>query len=225
MSPQKKKKKLLWIVSALVLLFLISAPFLINSYVKTATEKYLITEAKAAELKPDCILVLGAGLKADGSPNLMLKDRLDKGIELYRAGVASKLLLSGDNGQERYDEVNAMKKYVLAAGVPSEDIFLDHAGFSTYESMYRARDIFLVKKAIIITQEYHQYRSLYIARGLGIDSYGVNAKPKVYGGQGYREIREILARDKDFIKMFIKPKPTYLGETIPISGSGLASHD
>jgi vancomycin permeability regulator SanA len=225
MSPQKKKKKLLWIVSALVLLFLISAPFLINSYVKTATERYLITEEKAADLNADCILVLGAGIKPDGSPSLMLKDRLDKGIELYRAGAAPKLLLSGDNGQEEYDEVNAMKKYVLDAGVPSKDIFLDHAGFSTYESMYRARDIFLVKKPIIITQEYHQYRSIYIARGLGIDGYGVNAAPKVYRGQTYREIREILARDKDFIKILIKPKPTYLGETIPISGSGLASHD
>ncbi len=188
-------------------------------------DKYLLTDEAAAELNADCILVLGAGLKPDGTPNHMLQDRLDKGIELYREGVAPKLLLSGDNGQEEYDEVNAMKEYALNAGIPSKDIFMDHAGFSTYESMYRARDIFLVKKAIIITQKYHQYRALYTARGLGVEGYGVVAEPRIYAGQKYRDIREILARYKDFLKMTVKPEPTYLGETIPISGSGLASHD
>lgn len=210
----------------LILIVLFSAATLaINSYMKSSMAEYLITDDAAAKLNADCILVLGAGLKPDGTPNYMLQDRLDKGIELYKDGIAPKLLLSGDNGQDRYDEVNAMKDYALKAGVPSEDIFMDHAGFSTYESMYRARDIFQVKKTIIITQKYHQYRSLYMARGLGIDAYGMTAKPKVYAGQKYRDIREILARDKDFLKMIIKPKPTYLGETIPISGSGLASHD
>ena len=102
---------------------------------------------------------------------------------------------------------------------------MDHAGFSTYESMYRARDIFLVKKAIIITQKYHQYRALYLARGLGIEGWGVTPEPGTYAGQLYRDVREILARDKDFIKMIIQPEPTYLGNTIPISGSGLVSHD
>lgn len=210
----------------LILILLFSAATLAtNSYMKSSVDEYLVADEASARLGADCILVLGAGLKPDGTPNYMLQDRLDKGIELYKDGIAPKLLLSGDNGQDRYDEVNAMKDYALKAGVPSEDIFMDHAGFSTYESMYRARDIFQVKKAIIITQKYHQYRSLYIARGLGIDAYGVTAKSKVYAGQKYRDIREILARDKDFLKMIIKPKPTYLGETIPISGSGLASHD
>ena len=155
----------------------------------------------------------------------MLQDRLNKGIELYKAGAAPKLLLSGDNGQVEYDEVNAMKKYALDAGVPAEDVFLDHAGFSTYESMYRARDIFLVKKAIIVTQKYHQYRSLYIAKGLGIEGYGIIAEPRTYGGQLKRDIREILARDKDFFMVILKPEPTYLGDTIPISGSGLPSQE
>lgn len=224
---RKKKKNMttIWI-SVLILLLLVPAALLtVSAFMKMSMEKYIITGEAAAELEADCILVLGAGLRPDGTPNLMLRDRLDKGIELYLAGVASKLLLSGDNGQENYDEVNAMKEYALSAGVSSEDIFMDHAGFSTYESMYRARDIFLVKKAIIITQEYHQYRALYMARGFGIDGYGVTPEPKVYAGQKYRDNREILARNKDFLQMIVRPKPTYLGETIPISGSGLASHD
>jgi vancomycin permeability regulator SanA len=192
---------------------------------KSAAESYLIEEKNAADLNAECILVLGAGLKADGTPNYMLKDRLDKGIELYKSGAAPKLLLSGDNGQEEYDEVNAMKKYALDAGVPAEDIFMDHAGFSTYESVYRARGIFLVHKAIIITQKYHQYRALYAARELGIEAYGVSCDTREYAGQSYRNVREILARTKDFMKLIIKPEPTYLGVSIPISGSGLSSHD
>ena len=186
----------------MILIVLFSAATLaINSYMKSSVDEYLIADETAAKLDADCILILGAGLKPDGTPNYMLRDRLDKGIELYRDGAAPKLLVSGDNGQDRYDEVGAMRDYALEAGVPDQDIILDPAGFSTYESMCRARDIFLVDKAIIITQEYHQYRALYIARGLGIDAYGVPAKPMVYAGQKYRDFREILARDKDFLKV------------------------
>ncbi|HYE68520.1 MAG TPA: ElyC/SanA/YdcF family protein [Anaerovoracaceae bacterium] len=222
---KRKKRKVIFISVLILLALALSAPVAISAYVKTSMDDYLITEEAALKIDADCILVLGAGLKADGTPNYMLQDRLDKGIELYKAGAAPKLLLSGDNGQEKYDEVNAMKEYTLNAGIPYEDIFLDHAGFSTYESMYRARDIFLVEKVIIITQRYHQYRALYTGRGLGIESYGVVSEPRTYAGQGYRDIREMLARNKDFLKMIIKPEPTYLGETIPINGSGLASHD
>ena len=219
-----KRKKAVWIL-VLILAVLAAGPFAVSSYIKVSMEKYLISDESATGIGADCILVLGAGLKADGTPNHMLQDRLDKGIELYEAGVAPKLLISGDNGREEYDEVNAMKIYALNAGVPSEDIFMDHAGFSTYESMYRAKDIFLVKKAIIITQRYHQYRALYIARELGMEAYGVVSEPRTYAGQNYRNFREVLARDKDFLKLIAKPEPTYLGESIPINGSGLASHD
>lgn len=220
-----KKKKIIGTSIMILVILSLVAPLMISASMKTSMEKYLISDENAPEMEADCILVLGAGLKADGTPNHMLQDRLNKGIELYKAGAAPKLLLSGDNGQEEYDEVNAMKDYALNAGIPSEDIFLDHAGFSTYESMYRAKDIFLVKKAIIITQRYHQYRALYTARGLGIEGFGVISEPRSYAGQNYREIREILARNKDFFKVLIKSKPTYLGESIPISGDGLASHD
>ncbi len=224
-KKRKKNKKAGWILTLVLLAVALAAPFTVSTYMKSSVEEYLISEEAAAGLGADCILVLGAGLKPDGTPNHMLRDRLDKGIELYKAGAAPKLLLSGDNGQVEYDEVNAMKEYALNAGIPSENIFLDHAGFSTYESVYRARDIFLVERVIIVTQKYHQYRALYTARGLGINAYGVVSEPRTYAGQTYRDIREILARDKDFIKMIVQPEPTYLGETIPISGSGLASHD
>ncbi len=222
---KKKKRKAMGSFILILFVLALATPLAVSAYMESSMEEYLITEEAAAELGADCILVLGAGLKPDGTPNHMLQDRLEKGIELYKADVAPKLLLSGDNGQIAYDEVNAMKKYVLNAGIPSGDIFMDHAGFSTYESMYRARDIFQVKKAIIITQRYHQYRALYTARGFGIEGYGVVPAPRTYAGQQYRDLREILARDKDFLKMIIKPEPTYLGDTIPIGGSGLASHD
>jgi vancomycin permeability regulator SanA len=117
-----------------------------------------------------------------------------------------------------------MKAYAEKAGVPSENIFEDHAGFSTYESMYRAKEIFKAKKILIVTQEYHLYRAVYDARALGLDAYGVVAEPSMhYGGQTYRDIREVLARNKDFIFSIFKPKPTYLGEAIPISGNGNAT--
>ena len=172
----------------------------------------------------DCILVLGAGVWRD-KPSPMLADRLNQAIELYKNNVSSKIIMSGDHGTEEYDEVNIMKKYAIEKGVPSSDIFMDHAGFSSYDSIYRARAIFDAKKIVIVTQEYHLYRALYIANSLGIDAYGVGADPRQYAGETYREVREILARNKDFVKCILKPEPTYLGDTIPVSGSGDITND
>ena len=118
-----------------------------------------------------------------------------------------------------------MKQYLIEAGVPSEDIFMDHAGFSTYESMYRARDVFQAKKILIVTQKYHLYRAVYDARALGLDAYGVASDPRSYAGQSYRNLREILARNKDFVFSIVKPEPTYLGEPIPVWGSGDLTND
>lgn len=220
-------KKSRIIFGIIILALAIGLPFIIDGYVIAQVEDRLVSEEEAKDLGADCILVLGAGLRPDGTPNLMLRDRLDTGIALYKDGAAPKLLLTGDNGQKEYDEVNAMKRYVLDAGIPAEDIFLDHAGFSTYESIYRGKAIFEVKKALIVTQRYHQYRALYAADKLELEAYGVvsDAMGAIYSGQEGRDLREFLARNKDFFKLLIKPEPTYLGEVIPISGSGLASHD
>jgi len=133
--------------------------------------------------------------------------------------------MSGDHGKEDYDEVNVMKNFAMQNGISSEDIFMDHAGFSTYESIYRAKEVFDVKKIVIVTQEYHLYRALYIANKLGLEAYGVSSDQRKHTGAVYRELREVLARNKDFVKSIFKPKPTYLGEKIPISGDGNLTND
>ena len=177
----------------------------INLYMQGTVKKRIVTPEQAAELdKVDCILVLGCGVRDDGSPSGMLNDRLLQGIALYNAGVSDRLLMSGDHGRVDYDEVNLMKQFAIDHGVPSEDIFMDHAGFSTYESMYRA---------------------LYNAGQMGMDAYGVASDPRKYGGQKIRDAREMLARTKDFLYAIAKPKPTYLGEAIPVSGNGDATND
>ena len=198
----------------------------INGYVKKSTVDQIITPEKAAELTDiDCILVLGCYVHVSGRPSDMLADRLRRGIELYQSGAAPKLLMSGDHGQKDYNEVKAMKLEAMEEGIPSEDIFMDHAGFSTYESIFRARDVFAADKIIIVTQEYHLYRALHIANSLGVEAYGVAADYHTYVGQAYREMREILARNKDYATSILKPNPTYLGEVIPVSGDGNLTND
>ncbi|MBQ3179791.1 MAG: YdcF family protein [Firmicutes bacterium] len=224
----KNKKWLRRVVRVLLCLVLIGAALLlsINVYVKGSAAGRIISAEEAAALGDvDCVLVLGCLVHNDGRPSEMLQDRLERGIELYGLDTAPKLLLSGDHGQRDYNEVGVMKQYALAAGIASEDVFMDHAGFSTYESMYRAREIFGVEKAVIVTQEYHLYRALYIAGRLGIDAYGVASDQHVYRGQFIREAREILARCKDFVTSLYQPLPQYLGEAIPISGSGDLTND
>jgi vancomycin permeability regulator SanA len=183
-----------------------------------------LQEAKALD-EVDCILVLGAGVWSGNRPSPMLEDRLNQGIELYNEGVSKRLLMSGDHGRKEYDEVNVMKSFAIDNGIRSEDIFMDHAGFSTYDSMYRARDIFQADKIVIVTQGYHMYRALYVANRLGIEAYGVTADPREYSGQNYRELREMLARVKDSIFCLLRLKPTYLGEAIPVSGNGDITND
>lgn len=197
-----------------------------SAYVKYSMIDYIYEEDQISEISGvDCIIVLGAGLKDDGTPNFMLKDRLDRAIQLYEAGVSDRLLMTGDHGQENYDEVNAMKKYAVDAGVPAERVFMDHAGFSTYESMYRAAEIFEVKSAVVVTQRYHMYRALYTARQRGIEAYGVPANDVVYGGQWIRDFRENFARTKDVVYNIFQLKPTYLGEKISIHGDASVTDD
>ena len=184
----------------------------INIYVRSVVYSRILTVEEASSLDADCILVLGSGIKLDGTPGKVLTDRLEKSLVLYENGAAPKLLMSGDHGRINYDEVNAMKEYAKSHGVASEDVFMDHAGFSTYESMYRAAAIFRVEKTVIVTQKYHLYRSVYNALSMGIDAYGVASDLESYRGSFSREIREFLAIAKDFIYCIFKPNPTYLGD-------------
>lgn len=217
----KKVTMILAIIVVILALIILT----INLYVKETTKKQIINNSDYTKLENiDCIIVLGAGIWRE-KPSPMLEDRLLEGINLYNNNVSNKIIMSGDHGREEYDEVNIMKNYAIEKGIPSENIFMDHAGFSTYESIYRAKEIFEAKKVVIVTQKYHLYRALYIANQLGLEAYGVGADPRQYVGATYRELREILARDKDFIKCIFKPEPTYLGETIPVSGDGDITND
>lgn len=220
----KNKRKMIKTVILFMLalgIFSVGGILSINAYVKSVGNQMILAPESATELKNvDCILVLGCGVRDNGTPSDMLRDRLDRSLELYFLGVAPKLLMSGDHGRIEYDEVNIMKQYAIDKGVPSEDIFMDHAGFSTYESIYRAKEIFYADNIVIVTQEYHLYRALYLAKNFGLEAHGVSSDYYIYQGQRMREIREILARNKDFFTAILKPYPTYLGEAIPVNGDG-----
>jgi vancomycin permeability regulator SanA len=226
-EKNKRKKALIRFLQRAVSVVLLAViicttgVFYLNRIVIGAYDDRLLTEAEAMGLDGvDCILVLGAGVYGNKYPSAMLEDRLAEGISLYQLGVSDRLLMSGDNSRVNYNEVKVMKDYAIKSGVPSEHIFQDHAGFSTYESMYRARDVFAAKKIVIVTQEYHMYRALYIARSLGLDAYGVVSDPRPYAGQAVRECREILARSKDVLYCIFKPLPTFLGDVLPVNGNG-----
>ncbi len=209
------------IATAILIVSAIAIVFLINAHVKHKVKDNIISVEEAKQKEDiDCILVLGCSVYSDGVPSPMLQDRLEKGIELYNVNAAPKLLMSGDHGQIDYDEVGTMKNYAIDKNIVSEDIFMDHAGFSTYESIYRAKEIFGADKIIIVTQAYHLYRALYIADKLGVEAYGVAAAGDDYVGQANRDTREVLARNKDFVKCIFKPEPTYLGDAIDIRGNG-----
>jgi len=218
------KLKVLMATPIILIMLIFTAGALINYYVRQSYADRIITPEQAAGIKADCILILGAGVW-DSGPSPMLEDRLLQGIELYRSGASDRLLMSGDHGRKDYDEVNTMKSFAVERGIPSEHVFMDHAGFSTYESMYRARDVFLAKRVVIVTQQYHLYRALYVANKLGLDAYGVPSDPRLYAGQEYREKREVLARIKDFFTVIFQPGPTYLGDPIPIDGNGDLTND
>ena len=216
---KRKYKAVIFVVLGIVLLIGIAAVSL-SVYMVKATEKNIFTaDTFKNDEKADCILILGAGVK-DGKPKPMLRDRLLTGIELYKSGAAEKIIMSGDHGRADYDEVNVMRAFALEQGVSAEDIFLDHAGFSTYDSVYRAKNIFGAESIITVSQKYHLYRALYISEKLDVKAAGVSANLNTYGGQLKRDIREIIARDKDFFKCIVKPEAEIMGDKIPLDGDG-----
>lgn len=221
----KKRLKELLVYLCVTFAVLTIFVLIINQYIQSEGGKYIVSQEDVPEA--DAIIVLGALVFPDGNVSLMLRDRLTTGYELYEKGKAKKIIVSGDHGRKEYDEVNTMKDFLKVKGVPGDDIFMDHAGFNTYDSLYRARDIFRANKVIIVTQKYHLMRALFIARELGIEAYGIPADKRIYNGVMLKnEIREIGARNKAFFTAkLIKPKPKYLGEVIPVTGSGSATDD
>lgn len=199
----------------------IVAVFAVTNVVTIVGSKGSIVSADEASISSaDAIVVLGASVFADGTPSGILQDRLDDGIALYFAGVAPKLIMSGDNGTESYNEVRVMKQYAIAQGVPSEDIFCDHAGFSTYESMYRAKYVFGCQRIVVATQAYHLYRALWSAKSLGMQAKGVPSDYHEYQKQLQYDIREVPARTKDFFKALFRVPSTYVGDAISLDQDG-----
>lgn len=182
-----------------VLLFGI-ALFALNAAVLSKVSERIVTssELTAAEDSFDCILVLGCGVRSDGRMSDRLRNRVDVGISLYREGLSSVLLMSGDRSEDgNYDEVGAMKSAAVDAGIPEDRVWIDPCGFSTYESMVRLAELYGGQKVLIVSQEYHLYRALYIAEKLGLEAYGVCADLRSYRDQLKCEVRELFARVKD----------------------------
>lgn len=207
-----------FVVGCVILVVLVVAGT--NAITIASTKDAIVDVATAAAFDADAVVVLGASVFADGTPSSILQDRLDDGIALYFAGAAPKMIMSGDNGTASYNEVKAMKDYAISWGVPSADIFCDHAGFSTYESIYRAKNVFGAKRIVVATQTYHLYRALYAAGGLGLNAVGVASDYRNYEKQTQFDLREIPARTKDLFKTLIKTPSTFVGEPISLNQSG-----
>lgn len=203
--------------------------FLIGASLFIGINLFVLGKARPYTQNPDpsayVAIVLGARVYPGGRLSPMLEDRIQTALELYQRGKVKRILVSGDHARPEYDEVNAMKDFLLAAGVPASDIFLDHAGFDTYDSLYRAKHIFQVDTAIVVTQEFHLPRAVYIARSVGIDAVGLSADKRPYASIRYNELREWPSRFKAFLNVALRVKPQYLGEILPITGVASASWD
>lgn len=174
----------------------------------------------------DVVIVLGARVYSDASVSISLEDRLFAALRLYRAGVAKKILLSGDHRRQRYDEVNAMLRWMLKRGVPKEALYLDHAGFRTLDTLLRAARVFNVRRAFIATQRFHLGRALFLADYAGIEALGVIADQRVYSTARFDQFREWLARTRAVLDRYVlRLGPTIEGGVIPIQGPASATHD
>lgn len=212
-------KKIIYIVLIIVCTFIVAILGINVSIIAIGSER-IIGNEEAKTKNVDCILVLGASVYSNNTPSPMLEDRLIKSLELYNEGVSKRILMSGDHREDDYNEVGVMKHYAVVNGALSSDVFMDHYGINTYESLYRAKHIYKVKKMVIVTQEYHLYRALYIADKLGLEAYGVAADVIIYNGQEKRDIREFFARIKAFFTTSIKAEKIPTEKEIPITGNG-----
>lgn len=215
----KKYFKILLYLSIIGLVALIS----VNYYVKSSTQNDIYD--LAAQLpKTEAGIIFGAGIRGD-QPGKYLKDRLDAGILLYKKNIINKILLSGDNGRDEYDELTVMKNYCYKQGVDTTEIFIDYAGFDTYSTMYRAQHIFKIKKAILVSQKYHLNRAIYIGQQLGVDAIGYSANTGEYPGYQYVTFREYISVFKAFFDVIRNREPHFLGNPIDINGASNYSKD
>ena len=213
------KKKVLTVVGKTVKIIaiiavcigiLVGGAFAVTNGIVVVTGNARIVSAERAEKleNVDCILILGCRVYSN-EPSVMLRDRVMQGVELYKLGVSETVFMTGDSRDRYYDETGTMSRLAQENGVPEENIVTDRYGLSTYDSIFRAAKVYGYKKIIIVTQEYHLTRALYIAKQFGIDSYGVASDAREYEGQFNRDVREIAARSKDFLYCILKPEPEY----------------
>lgn len=221
-----RKNKILLFLLALVLLgvILVLSIVLANFRINQVSKDFIFYDINQIP-NAQAVLILGAKAWPNEVMSDILHDRALTGLEVYKAGKVEKILISGDHGQRDYDEVNIVKSFLLESNAEPQDIFLDHAGFDTYDSLYRARDIFKIKSIIIATQNFHLPRAVYIAKKLGLNAYGLSSDKHIYLGMERIQIREALAKVKAVLNIFLKSKPKYLGEIISIQGDGQESWD
>ncbi len=209
----KKGIKVVLYIGILILLFI----FAVFVVIQLKSKPYVWNSVEAIP-HTEVAVVLGAAILKDGSPSPIFIDRVDAALKLYEAGKVEKILVTGDNGSVTHNEVNPVRLYLLEKGIPDKDIFLDHAGFDTYSSMYRARDIFLADTMTVVTQSFHLPRSVFIARAMGLNAYGMNADDGTYKFRNY--VREALANVKAVGNLVFNREPKYLGKEIPLTGDG-----
>ena len=208
----KKYLKIILYLAVFGLIALVS----VNYYVTSITKKHIYNSIRRFP-KNDVGIIFGAGINGD-RPSKYLKDRLDAGILLYKAKRINKILLSGDNGRQEYDELTVVKNYCFRHGVDTAKIFIDYAGFDTYSTMYRAKHIFKIKRATLISQKYHLNRAIYIGQQLGIKPVGYSANKGEYKGYVYVTFREYLSIFKSFFDVLRNREPHFLGNPIDING-------
>lgn len=202
------------VLAALLVLILTSY---LSYHIKNETEQYIYDDNTKIP-QTYTALVLGASVKSNGELSTMLRDRVESALLLYHSGKISRFLVSGDNRTTNYNEPVAMKKYLQERGVPEEDIFMDFAGFDTYDSVYRASYIFEVDNAIVVSQRFHLPRAIYIARSMGLNFYGYNGDRREYDLESRNRFREVAANVKAWLELLIDKEPHFKGDKIPITG-------
>jgi vancomycin permeability regulator SanA len=202
-------RSLIFIIFIVALIFLFVLIVNVNIIANTNDNIYSVEELIKITDDFDCILILGAGVKSNGTPTDMLRDRLIAGLESYNQLESVTLFLSGDSENSDYQETFAMSKFLLEKGILEKDIICDGYGLSTYESIWRAKNVYGYNKILIVSQKYHLHRGIYIAKELGMTAYGVDAALTTYGKQPIYSLREYLARLKDMLYSEMLPSPKY----------------
>lgn len=213
-----KKLKNVFIIFLCVFALGIIVVFGLSFYISTSTSSQIFKRMDSLP-KAQTAIILGASVHSDGKLSPVLKERVDAGLALYRQGKIENFLLSGDNRTQDYDEVSAMRNYLIKRGVPERIIFMDPAGLNTYDSMYRSRDIFEVQSAVIVTQQFHLPRALFIAKHLDLNYIGFPADSRQYSTETSLRRREKLANFKAVYEILSQQIPNTMGKKTPITVS------